>query len=437
MEFLYIANLIAAFLLMLTPVWFSTRYVRLPLINPFTLLFLIGFPVELMKVYIGPMMLLSLGLFDEGYQFALLMGNLFLLMQLISLIFFYQLFGAMQIEKIVPFRHRLMSSKDLYRGKLLFLSIFFLSFYLLASAEYGLVNWLSNPRIGYQLFRSGQGHLYAIAISAMSVAMVLACLANPTPMSLLRVLIVYLAFGYLLGSKGLLLNIFSTSLVFLWFVRWRYLNYLLIIGGFSVFTLMAWNLSLSSSDTFELQSIITYFDYYKNAADYYREYLSGQLSLFYGDIAITSLWAYVPRFIWPDKPFAYGIVLVNEIFWPGQAELTNTPAFGGAVEQFADFGFIGVLAYGFFSLQTISIALMSHLLYRRPGVDIKSITLLSVALMVIQFSPGFGVFFPGILYAVLLATTIFFINLVRRRRRRLSRHDLHAGEDDPHSGIGV
>ena len=436
MKFLYIANLIAAFFLMLAPVWFSTRYVRLPLLNPFTLLFLIGLPVELMKVYIGPMMLISLGLFDEAYQYALLMGNLYLLMKLIGMIFFYQLFGAMQIEKVLPFRHRLISSKDLHRGKLLFLSVFFLSFYLLASAEYGLVNWLSNPRLGYQFFRSGHGHLYAIAISAMSVAMVLACLANPTPMSLIRVLIVYLAFGYLLGSKGFLLNIFSTSLIFLWFIRWRYLNYLLIFGGFSVFTLMAWNHFLASSDTFELYSIITYFDYYKNAADYYREYLSGQLSLFHGDVAITSLWGYVPRFIWPDKPFVYGIVLVNEIFWPGSAEATHTPAFGGAVEQFADFGFIGVLAYGFLSLQTISIALMSHLLFRRPGMDIKRITLLSVALMVIQYSPGFGEFFPGILYAVLLATTIFFINLVRRRRR-LARHKLHAIENEPHIGIGV
>jgi len=332
------------------------------------------------------------------------------------LIFFYRLFEGMKFERILPFRHRLMSSKEIKRGEWLFLCIFLLAFYLLASAEYGLGNWLANPRIGYQLFRSGQGHWYSIAISAMSVAMVLACLSNPTPMSLLRVLVVYLAFGYLIGSKGFLLNIFATSLVFLWFIRWRYLSLTLIIGGLTIFLLMAWNLFLASPDTFELQSLITYFDYYRNAADYYNEYLSGQLSLFHGDIAISSLWAYVPRFIWPEKPFAYGIVLVNEIFWPGQAALTNTPAFGGAVEQFADFGFIGVLIYGFFSFQSISIALISNLIYRRPGVDINRVTLLTIVLMIIQFSPGFGAFFPGIFYGVLMALTIFGINLMRWRR---------------------
>lgn len=417
MELLYIANLIAAFLLMLTPVWFSMQFVRLPALNPFTLVFAINLPVELMKVYIGPMVLLPAGLFDEGYQFAVLMENVLLLTQSISLVVYYQLFVGMHVERVLPFRHRLMGRKELKRAEWLFVSVFLLAFYLLASAEYGLGNWLANPRVGYQLYRQGQGHWYAIAISAMAVAMVLACLSNPTPLSLLRVLVVYLAFGYLLGSKGLLLNIFTTSLVFFWFIQWRHLTKMIIFGGLSIFLLMAWNLYLAISDTFELQSLLTYFDYYKNAADYYSEYFSGQVRLFHGDIAISSLWAYVPRFVWPDKPFAYGITLVNEIFWPGQAELTHTPAFGGAVEQFADFGLFGVLLYGLFSFQSISTALLSYLIYRRPGVDFGRVTLLTVALMIIQFSPGFGAFFPGMFYGILLALVVLGVNLMRRRRR--------------------
>lgn len=414
MEIFYAANLIASFVLMLSPAWFSIRYVRLPLLNPFTLLLLLGLPVELMKVYVGPMALLSLGLYDEGYQFALLMGNIFLVMQLVSLIFFYQLFGRMQIEKLLPFRRIILNGKDLKRGEWLFLVIFLISFYFLASAEFGLTNWLSNPRTGYQLFRLGQGHLYGIAISSLSVAMILACLSNPRPAILLRNLIIYLGFGYFLGSKGFLLNIFFTSVVLLWFIRWRYLMSFLIFGGSTVFLLMIWNLFLSNFEDFDLQSIVNYFDYYKNAALYYNEYLSGQLNLFHGDVAISSLWAYVPRFLYPDKPFAYGVVLVNEIFWPGAAELTSTPAFGGAVEQFADFGFIGVLIYGFISFQTISVALFSNYIYRNPGVDLSCITIPTVLLFLIQFSPGFGAFFPGILYGALLTITVVFLYLIRR-----------------------
>lgn len=432
LELTYIANLIAAFLLLLTPVWFSIRYLDLSAINPLTIVFAVNLPVQLMKLFFGPMTLIEGGLFDEAYQFAVLMENVNILAQTAGMVFFYRLFASARIEKVLPFQRIPLDRKDLKRGEWLFLAVFLLVFYVMASAEFGLVNWLVNPRTGYQLYRVGQGHWYAIAISALAVAMVLACLSNPTPSNLLRVGFVYLALGYLLGSKGLLLNIFLTVLVFFWFIRWRHLMKLLVVGSIAIFLLMTFNLYLALSDGFELQSVVSYFDYYKNAADYYRDYLSGQLGLFYGDIAISSLWAYVPRTIWPDKPMVYGILLVNDIFFPGQAELTNTPAFGGAVEQFADFGVVGVLVYGFFSMQSISTAALSYLIYRRPGVDISRVTLLTVLLMIIQFSPSFGTFFPGILYAILLVLVVLGIKLTRRRRlRKLNITTIHFKEPYP------
>lgn len=425
MEIWYASNLIAAFFLLLAPIWFSTRYLRLPALNPLTVVVAINLPVQLMKLYVGPMLLVQDGLFDEGYQFAVLMSNVFTVAQTVSMIFFYRLFASLRIERALPFRRLLLDRRDLKHGEWLFAALFLLAFYLLASAEFGLGNWLANPRIGYQLYRTGQGHWYAVAISSLSVAMVLSCLSKPTPFRLLRVGVVYLAFGYLLGSKGALLNIFTTTLTFLWFIRWRHLTKIFVIGSLSIFLLLIWNLYLATTDTFELESIATYFDYYKNAADYYREYLAGQLNLFHGEIATSSLWAYVPRFISPDKPVVYGILLVNEIFYPGQAELTNTPAFGGAVEQFADFGVTGVLLYGFFSVGSISTALLSYLIYRRPGVDFGRITLATVVLIIVQFAPGFGTFFPGILYGMLLAFVVLGIMLMRRRRRH-SRHSTPA-----------
>lgn len=417
MELLYIANLIVAFILLLSPVWFSRRYLRLPALNPFTIVFAVNLPVQLMKLYVGPMELVSGGLYDEGYQYAVLMGNVFALMQTVSLVFFYKLFFAVRVEKILPFRRIQLDARDLRRGETFFLMVFLVTLYMLASAEFGVGNWMANPRMGYQLYRTGEGQWYAIATSALSVAMTLASLSNPTPWRLLRVCVKYLMFGYLLGSKGQLLNIFVASLVFLWFIRWRHIKKAMVIGGLLIFSLMIWNFYLALSGTLELLDIVNYFDYYKNAADYYREYLAGQLDLFYGQVAASSLWAYVPRFLVPDKPVVYGILLVNEIFYPGQAELTNTPAFGGAVEQFADFGVLGVLGYGFFSAKSISMALLSYLIYIRPGVDFRKMTLLAILLMIIQFSPGFGDFFPGFLYGVLIILVALGIRMMSRRKR--------------------
>ena len=42
-------------------------------------------------------------------------------------------------------------------------------------------------------------------------------------------------------------------------------------------------------------------------------------------------------------------VTVNEFFFPGAAEETNFPAFGGPIDYFADFGLLGVIFLTFFN----------------------------------------------------------------------------------------
>ncbi len=422
MEVLYVLNLAAALLLLFAPAWFSMRYLRLPALNPLTILLAVSLPVQLMKLYGGPLLLIDDGLFDTGYQFSVLMGNLLVVAQTTGTVFFYKLFVSGRIERYVPFRKLVLTQHDLRRAELVFLFAYLLAIYLLASAEFGVLNWIANPRVGYQLYRTGQGHWFALAVSMISVAMTLSGLANPKPSQLIRSGLLYLCVGYLLGSKTILLATFTMTVVFLWFVRWRHLNKLLLLGGPLVFLLLVWNLYLAISDAFDLQAVVAYFDYYKNAADYYREYLSGRLGLFHGEVAATSLWGYAPRALFPEKPVVYGILLVNEIFYPGQAELTNTPAFGGAVEQFADFGVAGVAIYGFFGLQSLTTAMLSYLIFRRPGINFKRVTLAAALALLIQFSPGFGTFFPGLLYvALLFAVAIAILQLRRKRRRRRAR----------------
>jgi hypothetical protein len=210
-----------------------------------------------------------------------------------------------------------------------------------------------------------------------------------------------------------MLTMFGATLIFLWFLHWRHLNKLLMLGTPLVFGLLLFNLYLALLDAFDLQAIFEYFDYYKNAADYYRGYFEGQFDLFWGEVAWSSIWGYVPRAIWPEKPSVYGILLVNEIFYPGQAEMTNTPAFGGAVEQFADFGVVGVVFYGLFSSQSMLTALFSYLLFRRPGFEPHRVNVATVMLMLVQFAPAFGSFFPGGLYLILSASVLGLVILAR------------------------
>ena len=80
---------------------------------------------------------------------------------------------------------------------------------------------------------------------------------------------------------------------------------------------------------------------------YFKEYYSGKISLFYGQIYFSDFCTLIPRGLFPNKPYVYVITLVNEYFFPGAAAETNTPAFGCPISYFADFGILGLILIKF------------------------------------------------------------------------------------------
>lgn len=414
MSILTIINIALSNALLLWPIWFSVYILRLKTLNPFTILMCIWLPFDTMKLYGGPIVLIDEGLFNQGYQYAIFVNNLFTIMQIFGIIFFYQIFSKMKIDNIILNSQKILSEKHIYRCARFFFIIYIISMYQLISGEYGVINWLLNPREGYQHYRTGNGHWYALSISALSVSFLFFFLAKPVPLTLLKNTLIYIMLAYFMGSKGFILSICGAALVFLWFIRWRHINKLLILGAPFIFCLLIYNLYLALGDTFDLLAIVQYFDYYKNAAIYYNAILNNEIDLFYGEVFFSSFWSYVPRVLVPDKPFVYGVTLVNEIFFPGQAALTNTPSFGGAVQEFSDFGLIGVVFFGFFSSQSIIVALSSHVLFKNNIIDFNKINIGIIIILLIQYAPYFGSFLPAGLYLLLVASVYFSIITVKK-----------------------
>lgn len=439
MAFVYFLNITVSVLLLFWPMWFARTQLRLPWVNPFSITLMISIPVELMRLFVGPLFLIEGGLFETGYQYALLMAGILALAQAAGAVFFFRFSESIRAYRYLPFQQVSLGRRGAGRGAIVFLLVFVVSLLALASSEFGVVNWLKNPRLGYQLYRTGQGHWYALATSALSVSFVLSFLARPVPGRLLFNLLIYIALGYFLGSKGVLLTIFTATLVFLWFLHWRHLGKLVLIGVPMLFGLLVFNLYLALGNIFELGHIVGYFDHFKNAADYYRGYLNAEVPLFNGEVILSSLWAYVPRALWPEKPIIYGILHVNEIFYPNLAVMTHTPAFGGAVEQHADFGVVGVVIFGFFSPLAVSTGLFAYFIFRRPGLRFDQVTLATVLLMLVQYAPSFGSFVPGGLYIVLLLVVLTLLRILRSPYRRSAHHkrnasgsgDLTAAENVP------
>jgi hypothetical protein len=149
---------------------------------------------------------------------------------------------------------------------------------------------------------------------------------------------------YLHGSKGMVLNFFFIGLYFLVFVRnSRFgLRRLLGIGiAISAITAVLFYLTLSGAVREDLvEGISGYSDYTRNAMMVMddRDLLPqwGRLTL------EDSVYAVVPRAVFPNKPLDFGALWLAKRYYPERFTLnTGAPAFGIGL-QYADFGVFSI-----------------------------------------------------------------------------------------------
>lgn len=387
MYLIYIFNLfIYTFLECFYPIYLCKK-LNLNLISPIGIFAFSFLPINLFKVFIGPFFILEEGLMDKYFNFAILMSNIALVAKFIltkySLLFFKKNKFISRLAKTCMPHWKAKRNKTIIAAFILF--IFALCcFVLLASHSYGLSNWIMNPRFGYQYHRTGAGHFYAFAILFYSTSFTLFCIYLKKNINVIKILLLFLICIYFLGSKEVLLQFMLSGLTFLWFRKYKKLKKAIFIGIPCVFIFMLLNFG---SITFS--EIAQYFDYYVNSAMYYEEYFNGGIDLYYGEIYFSSFWEIIPRSIFPDKPHVYGFLLVNEHFFPGMAEATHIPAFGGPISAFADWGILGVLISSFLDFSFIfNIFLYSYLFKNVNLEDIRRNPALVYCILLL-FAPAF------------------------------------------------
>jgi len=414
MVLLFVANIAAYLFLSVFPVYYQTRYFRLGLLNPISIPFIVSLPILLLRTFGGPLYLLSDGLFDPHYQYAIFMTSLSALSSILFMLCLFRIFRGikwMSVEKIniVPKfyirRHRMLTLS------VVFLFAFFALFFLLTK-EFGLLNWVLNPRYGYQFYRTGVGHVYALCISSLSISFTLALIYFRRKIFLYLIFTFYMILAFMLGSKTLLLSFLVYFVIVLSFKKKLSILSFLVFVGMSFAALYA-NFILSSNPS-AILDMIMYFDYYSNSALYFKEYFSGKIDLFYGQIFVSNLWNYIPRAFFPDKPYVYGITLVNEYFWPGAAAATHTPAFGGPVAAYADFGVWGVLLFPFFSISSAVSLMLNYLLYKDLRFDTVIASSNRLLLYIWCLAPSFMQFIPFPISIISFLVLYWFIGIFNR-----------------------
>lgn len=413
MNLLYYINLFIAVCFIFVPIWWSRRLLQLDWLNPVSLVTICFLPVELFKLLVGQWYIE--GLMDPYFQFAVLMTNLQQGIGLLLIYFSARLKVTRQIPYILPKLgfYRKPNFGWISRG---FFLLYVVVFLILAIKTGGVSDWLLNIRNSYITKRDGNGIYYAAAINFLSISYFFCGIASDNWRTFTFCSLFYFFAVYILGSKGFLLNFFAFYLIITWRQRQIPISRLLSIALPAIFLLMLVNF-FSNSDSIEITSIAQYFEYYPNAAMYYADYFSGALKLFDGQVFLSSFWEYVPRGLFPEKPYVYGILHVVEIYFPGGAESGNTPAFYGGVPQFADFGIIGVLIFAIINLQPLlyfsglRYTLLEGAFLRAEGLSGRTIII-----CLLLFSPVFGAFLPiGLIMLMLIFVFGFikFINVIK------------------------
>lgn len=410
MTVFYILNMFAYVGLIIVFYTYIIRYFRLKFLNPVLFLALPVVAIEIARTVVTPSLVLDDGFRDKYFQFAVLMTNI---QSLTRFLFLYTIFDFMKRNHMFERLFLRLKRIRIKHRRLFYISLCFLFFYavfflLLAFGSVGLTAWLTSPRSSYEHARAGVGHYYALALSCLSYSYFLMTIYVRRISVLFLVFLFYIFLVFFFGSKGFILSYGIFALIILWLRGYRHLGKIAVFAGLATSSLILINLAQSLSAV-NLLSIFHYFDFYINSAEYFRMYFNNEVNLFYGQIYLTSFWELVPRGFFPDKPYVYGRLLINEIMWPGLAERGNTPAFGGPIAEFADFGILGVILFTFFDFAFIISVIMLYVLYKYMSMERLKTDSIYMYLFVFMMAPVFLKFFgfPVNLVLFMIIITIF------------------------------
>lgn len=420
MVYVFIINIISYFAVSLLKIKFFSKYFKEnKLLNPFIILYLASLPVDICRVLVGPLYLLDNAVANPYYNYAIFVTTVGLLFDYFLLIITVRLTqNAKFVSKFLNFKTK--PHKMLFAAFGFYL-LFLISFFLLANHSFGIVNWIKDPRTGYQHYREGAGQFWIFAISFLSVSFTLVCIYIKRYPVLFALFLFYIFSAYFLGSKGILLDFFIFLFIVLWLRRFKYVKKIFFIGLPLAILLMLVNFAGNSGlSGLELKNVFSYFDHYVNSTMYFEAYFKGEVFLHKGEIFLTDFWGLVPRALYGGKPYSYGITIVNEHFWPGAAENSNTPAFGGPIPYFADFGLFGVITLSFFNpIKFIGYFFLGQLLKNYTFESISN-NVLTLCLFIIFTSPYFlyGLPFPSnlIFYFFTIVLIVFFNRVVFKNK---------------------
>lgn len=205
--------------------------------------------------------------------------------------------------------------------------------------------WLTNSREAYIEYRSGAGFFYASTQWFITFAMLyFIWYKRPNTIKLsLTILFVFLPM-YFLGSKNNMLLLIIIGIVYYNYYI-KNISYLIFTEIFILITFLFFSILIFQGSFSSISEGMIYFrDYFDTTCQMLSRF--NEFGFRYGEGWVSSLWFYIPRALYPDKPYEYGITLIHQIIFPGAAEAGATPGMLYWSLSYLDFGIYGVIFEG-------------------------------------------------------------------------------------------
>lgn len=234
---------------------------------------------------------------------------------------------------------------------LLFLIFFGLTltfFAILAVFGGGGLLWITDTRSAYLSYRVGVGGVWLLMQWCLSTAtLYLFWTLRPRGIKLVVSLAIACFVAFFTGSKGSILMMLVLSIAYYQFYV-KKINFLVICFLFVGLSMAIFGLMILQGSYGTLIESLSYFGgggYFDTTAQIIDRW--NEFSFQYGYAYLSSLWFYVPRSIYPGKPWEYGALLFYGTLYPGAAALGNTPGYLVWTLDYMNFGIIGVFFGGF------------------------------------------------------------------------------------------
>lgn len=230
---------------------------------------------------------------------------------------------------------------------IIFLFLFIISFIILALRGGGGIIWLTDSRVAYQAYRIGAGEYYAAAVTFLQLSYMVSVFADSSKKYVLLKLtiktLIFVIISFFLGAKSVMIGFFVTAVL--------YYNYYIaklksvqILSFFLAFWMFLSGLQLIQGSALSFEDTILYADYFQNTSEFLRRF--DEFTYQWGYANLSSFWVFIPRGLYPDKPYNYGNLMINEVLFPGAAEQAFSPAVMPWAVSYLDFGIVGVFLSG-------------------------------------------------------------------------------------------